>query len=65
MTECAAVERTDETTTMQQSEEPEEDYSEGCFKENYMLPHVCPIPTGGWCRDYVKCKNMSVQRGVK
>ena len=36
----------------------EEDYAEGCYKENYMVPHVCPIATGGWCRDYVKCKCM-------
>ena len=28
----------------------------GCFLSNYMVPHVCPIATGGWCRDYVKCK---------
>ena len=34
----------------------EEDYAEGCFAENYMVPHVCPIATGGWCRDYIKCK---------
>lgn len=39
----------------------EEDYTEGCFKANYMLPHVCPIATGGWCRDYVKCKNMEIE----
>lgn len=34
----------------------EEDYVEGCFKENYMKPRICPVATGGWCRDYVKCK---------
>lgn len=35
---------------------PEEDYVEGCFRENYMKPHICPIATGGWCKDYIKCK---------
>lgn len=35
-----------------------ENYVEGCFKENYMKPHICPIATGGWCRDYIKCKSM-------
>lgn len=43
----------------QQDKQPEEDYVEGCHKENYMKPHVCPIATGGWCKDYVRCKNMA------
>ena len=30
----------------------------GCFLSNYEIKHVCPIATGGWCRDYVKCKCM-------
>lgn len=30
----------------------------GCFLSNYRERHVCPIATGGWCRDYVKCKCM-------
>lgn len=30
----------------------------GCFLSNYGTRHVCPIATGGWCRDYVKCKCM-------
>lgn len=38
--------------------QPEEDYVEGCHKENYMKLHICPIPTGGWCKDYVKCRNL-------
>ena len=37
---------------------PEEDYIEGCHKENYMKLHVCPVATGGWCRDYVKCRSL-------
>lgn len=36
----------------------EEDYSIGCFKENYMVPHVCPLATGKYCKDAIKCKNM-------
>lgn len=36
----------------------EEDYVEGCHKENYMKLHVCPVATGGWCKDYVKCRNL-------
>jgi len=47
---------TAEETNMQQSKE--EDYVEGCFKENYMVPHVCPVATGKWCRDYVKCRSL-------
>ena len=43
---------------MQQNTEPEEDYVEGCHKENYMKPHVCPVATGNWCRDYVKCRSL-------
>ena len=30
----------------------------GCFLSNYKRSHVCPIATGGWCRDYTKCKCM-------
>lgn len=39
----------------------------GCFMSNYMVPHICPIATGGWCRDYVKCKCMEegIMRKVK
>ena len=50
----------DEIIKMQQSEakDPEDDYAAGCFKENYMVPNVCPVATGGWCRDYTRCKNM-------
>lgn len=39
-------------------ENTKEDYVEGCFKENFMKPHICPIATGNWCKDYMKCKNM-------
>lgn len=46
----------DETIQEIEEETKEEDYAEGCFVENYMVPHVCPIATGGWCRDYIKCK---------
>ena len=45
-----SVNDTEENTT--------EDYVEGCYKENYMVPHVCPVATGGWCKDYMKCKSM-------
>lgn len=47
---------------MMQSEEcntqMEEDYVEGCHRENYMKAHVCPVATGKWCRDYVKCRSL-------
>ena len=42
--------------------EIEEDYVAGCHKENYMKPHVCPVATGGWCKDYVKCRNLEGQK---
>lgn len=50
----------DEIIKMQQSEakELEEDYTVGCFKENYMVPHICPVATGRWCKGYTKCKSM-------
>ena len=35
----------------------EEDYSIGCFKENYMVLHVCPLATGGHCKEAIKCIN--------
>lgn len=41
-----------------QEKEQIEDYVVGCFKENYMVPHVCPVATGGWCKDYTKCRSM-------
>lgn len=47
-----------EEQTKDQEKQTEEDYAAGCFKSNYMIPHVCPIPTGGWCKEYIKCKNM-------
>ena len=34
----------------------------GCFLSNYKVPHVCPIATGKWCRDYTKCK--SIEEGI-
>lgn len=39
----------------------------GCFLSNYEERHVCPIATGGWCRDYVKCKCMQegIERKIK
>lgn len=36
----------------------EEDYVVGCHNENYMKPHICPVATGNWCRDYVKCRSL-------
>lgn len=30
----------------------------GCFLSNYKQPHVCPIATGHWCKDYVKCATL-------
>lgn len=50
----------DEIIQMQQAkqETEKEDYAAGCHKENYMKPHVCPVATGGWCRDFVKCRNL-------
>ena len=43
---------------MQQEQQTEENYVEGCHEENYMVPHVCPVATGGWCKDYVKCRSI-------
>lgn len=31
----------------------------GCFLSNYRQRHVCPVVTGGWCKDYVKCQNLA------
>ncbi len=45
---------------VQQSKE--EDWVEGCHKENYMVPHICPVATGGWCKDYTKCKQLEEKR---
>lgn len=47
-----------ENKQQDQNTQPEEDYVIGCHEENYMVPHVCPISTGGWCRDYVRCRNL-------
>lgn len=52
----------EENMQQDQNTQPEEDYVEGCHKENYMVPHVCPIGTGKWCRDYVKCKNLKGEK---
>lgn len=49
-----------EDMQQEQNSQREEDYIEGCHKENYMVPHVCPVVTGGWCKDYVKCRNLEV-----
>lgn len=35
----------------------EEDYSIGCCKENYKVYPICPLATGKWCKDAVKCKS--------
>lgn len=47
---------TADKTNMQQAKE--EDYVEGCFKENYLVQQVCPVATGVWCKDYTKCKSL-------
>lgn len=44
---------------------PEEDHVEGCHRENYMVPHICPVATGGWCRDYVKCKSLEGKNALE
>ena len=54
---------TAEETNVQQSKE--EDWVEGCFKENYMVPHICPVATGGWCKSYTRCKSMAGKFIVK
>ena len=33
---------------MDRNTHPEEDYVEGCHRENYMKPHVCPVATGNY-----------------
>lgn len=38
--------------------QPKEDYVEGCFKENFKKPHICPVATGGWCKDFTKCRTL-------
>ena len=43
---------------------PEEDHVEGCYRENYMKPHICPVATGKWCRDFVKCKNLEEKNEI-
>lgn len=48
----------EENKQQDQKTQPEEDYVAGCHKENYMVPHVCPVATGKWCRDYVKCRSL-------
>ena len=48
---------------MQQEQQTEENYVEGCHEENYMVPHVCPVATGGWCKDYVKCRSIDNDLG--
>lgn len=53
---CKIVGVTTDETNVQQS--TEEDYTKGCFKENYLVPHVCPVATGDWCKDYTKCKSL-------
>ena len=60
---CAAVKMDKEEYREQQIQmlKKETGFDEiviGCFLSNYREKHVCPIATGGWCRDYVKCKCM-------
>ena len=52
-----------ENMQQEQKTQPEEDYAEGCHKENYMKPNICPIATGGWCKDYIKCRSMEEANG--
>ena len=59
MVESAEIALAEETNVQQSKEE---DWEEGCFKENYMVPHVCPVATGGWCKNYTRCKNMAKYR---
>ena len=40
-----------------------EDYVIGCHRENYMKPNICPVATGSWCRDYVKCRSLDNDLG--
>ena len=47
----------------EQTKTKQEDYVVGCHNENYMVSHICPVATGGWCRDYVKCRSMEVTDG--
>ena len=30
----------------------------GCFLGNYQKQNVCPVGTGGWCKDLVKCRSL-------
>lgn len=42
----------------------EEDYVVGCHNDNYIVPHICPVATGNWCRDYVKRRNLEVNNEI-
>lgn len=41
-----------------QEKEQTEDDVVGCFEANYLKPRICPVATGGWCKDYTKCKSL-------
>ena len=42
-----------------------EDYVEGCFKEFFMVPHICPLATFKWCKNAPRCKSMNQKRNNK
>lgn len=34
----------------------------GCFLHNFEVAGICPIATGGWCKQYPKCSSMEQTR---
>lgn len=34
----------------------------GCYMTNYKVPNVCPVATGGWCRNYTMCQNLAYRK---
>ena len=28
----------------------------GCYLSNFGTKNICPVATGGWCKDLMKCK---------
>lgn len=30
----------------------------GCYVSNYKERHICPVATGGWCKDFTKCRTL-------
>ena len=53
----------DNQNEVKEKENDNEDYIVGCHRENYLVPNICPVATGNWCRDYVKCRGLDKDLG--